>query len=149
MLWLLFRPLWHVVVALTAERSPRRVALGVALGVLAGMVPKGNLTAWVLAVLLLGTRVNTGVGLLVALVVSGISPWLDPLTHRLGWRLLHVDGLAGLVGHAHELPLFPWLAWNNTVVLGSLVLGSVIFYPTYHLSHVGLQRIVVPRLGRK
>jgi len=34
----------------------------------------------------------------------------------------------------YELPLAPWTDFNNTIVMGSLILGLLLFYPTYRLT---------------
>ena len=66
MLRKLLRPLRLVAKALVAENSPRQLALGFALGMMVGLVPKGNLIALGLTLVLFGTRVNVGAGLVAA-----------------------------------------------------------------------------------
>ena len=78
------RPFHYLWKAIVAERSPQQIAWGIALGVLVGIVPKGNLTAWLFGLLLLATRVNLGVGMLTAFLVTGLSSLTDPLTHGIG-----------------------------------------------------------------
>lgn len=125
-----FQYLWN---ALTAERSPRQIAWGMAIGMWLGMIPKGNLTAWLVGVILLATRVNLGCGMLTAMGVTAISTWVDPLTHGIGQRLLNLEGLRSLLATWHDAPLVPWLCLNNTVVLGSTTLGLVLLYPVQHV----------------
>ncbi len=144
MLLSLLRPVRYLIKAVTAERDPKRIALGVALGMLVGLVPKGNLTAGVLAFVLFAIRANLGAGLLTAFAVSAMSPWLDPLTHGIGLRLLSWNIVRNTMGSFHNAPVFPWLALNNTVVLGSLLLGLALVYPTYHLSHRLIEQIGPP-----
>jgi uncharacterized protein (TIGR03546 family) len=63
MLSLALRPVRHFAQALIANDSPRQVAWGFVLGMMIGLVPKGNLTAILLGMLLLGLRVNKPAGL--------------------------------------------------------------------------------------
>ena len=51
---LLMRPLRHLVQGLVANDSPRQVATGFTLGMLIGLMPKGNLIILVLTLLLFG-----------------------------------------------------------------------------------------------
>ena len=54
--------------------------------------------------------------------------------HRIGARILSQPALFRQLASWYELPVVPWTALNNTVVLGATVLGAVLFYPTFHLS---------------
>ncbi len=134
MLFPFLRPLRLLARAFTAAGSPRQLALGLALGMLIGLVPKGNLTAAVLMVVLLGTQVNLGVGTLSALLFTWVGGLADPLTHRIGEALLTHPSLQPAWTFFHNLPLVPWTGLNNTVVLGNLLLGLWLFYPAYRLS---------------
>lgn len=138
--WTLLKPLNLAVQALSDQSSPRQLAAGLALGMVAGLVPKGNLTAVGLMMLLLMVRVNLGAGLLSACVCSWLGVLVDPWTHRLGLWLLEHESLLPLWTALYNMPLVPWTGFNNTVVLGSLVSGSALFYPVYRLSRPPLAR---------
>jgi uncharacterized protein (TIGR03546 family) len=130
--WL--QPLHYLWQACTKERSPRQLALGIALGMVIGLVPKGNLTATVLAMVLALLKLNLGAALLSALVFSYLSPLGDPLFHAVGWRLLSAPALRGTWENLHRQPFVPWLSINNTVVMGTLVVGWALFYPCYRVT---------------
>jgi len=130
------RPLRVLVRLFTAAGTPRQLALGLAVGMLIGLVPKGNLTAVVLGVILLGSRVNLGTGLFAAAVFSWVGMLVDPLSHRIGQAFLTHDSLQPAWAYLYDLPLAPWTALNNTVVLGSLLLGLWLFYPVYRLGEL-------------
>lgn len=131
--WLL-QPVRLVAGALSAHETPRQLAWGAALGMLLGLVPKGNLTALVLAVLLFSLRVNLATGLAAACAFSWLGPLLDPLAHRLGWQILSYRPLQPVFAWCYDLPLVAWSDLNNTVVVGQLVLGLYALYPAYWLS---------------
>jgi uncharacterized protein (TIGR03546 family) len=134
------RPLRYLAAALAAEAAPRQLALAIALGTVLGLVPKGNLTAAALVLLLFVTRVNLGAGLITALIVSGPAFLLDPLSHAVGARILTVPWLQPVFAFLYNLPLMPWTALNNTVVFGSLILGAGLFYPVYRLSWLACEK---------
>lgn len=129
-----FYPARLVVRALVAHDSPRQIAWGAALGMLLGLVPKGNLTALVLAVMLFSLRVNLAAGLLTAAVCGWIGMALDPVAHRIGWQILTHRPLQPTFARCYELPLAPWSGLNNTVVVGQFVLGLYFVYPVYWLA---------------
>ncbi len=93
------RPIRFLVEGIVAADTPRQLALGLALGMVIGLVPKGNLTAIALSTILLATPVNLATGLLGAALFSWLNGWTDPLAHRVGYALL-----------THE-PLRPLFAW--------------------------------------
>jgi len=117
--------------ALTAERSGRQMALGIALGVIIGILPKANLIAVLLVTSLFVLRANLAAGLLTAGLCSWFGVGLDPIFHRVGHAILTYGPLQYLFARIHQLPYMPWTSLNNTVVMGSLVLGIAQFIPTY------------------
>ena len=129
------RLLRAVVQTFHQEDSPRLVALGCAFGMMVGLVPKGNLTAAALAVLLLSLRLNLVAAGASILLWTWLASWTDPLAHRIGLAVLSRESLQSTWAALYDRPPMPWTALNNTVVLGSLLLGLALWYPTYHVSH--------------
>jgi uncharacterized protein (TIGR03546 family) len=125
---------------LNTHDSPRQMALGVAFGVLLGLIPKGNLLAIGLAALFFTLRVNLNLGLLAAAVVSFVAGLSDPVAHRAGLWLLESSALRPLWVWLINVPFAPWTRFNNTVVLGNLVLGLLLFYPVYRAALPGCAR---------
>lgn len=144
MLSLVLRPLRGFVAVLVANDSSRQIAAGVALGAVIGLVPKGNLIAATLAILLCSLRVNRTAGLLAAAAFSWIGLHADAFTHRLGASLLTIESLQPYYAAAYNLPLGPWIGFNNTVVLGSLVVGLYAAYPVYLIAKLLLDRYQAP-----
>ncbi len=142
MIWL--APVQFLVSALTAESSSRQIALGFALGLVVGLVPKGNLLAIALMMILYCLRVNLAAGLSGAIVFSWLGALVDPFTHQIGMWLLTAESLNPMWTYLYDLPAAPWTAFNNTVVLGSLVLGLALFYPVYRLGEPLAARYAPP-----
>jgi len=142
----LLRPIRFLAKALTTQCTSRQLALGFAMGLVIGLVPKGNLTAVLLMTILCASKVNLGAGMLTAFSCSWLGPIVDPVTHRIGLALLTSRPLQPLWTTLSDLPLALWFRFNNTVVLGSLVLGLVLFYPAYRLSKPLFARYA-PQIG--
>ena len=134
------RPLRFLVQGIATSDTPRQLALGLALGMVIGLVPKGNLTALVLSTILIATRVNLATGMLGVFVFSLLSGWTDPLANRLGHSLLSIGPLQPVYAYLFDLPLAAWTSLDNTVVFGSLVLGIWLFWPVYHFSYLGVEK---------
>jgi uncharacterized protein (TIGR03546 family) len=123
------RALQMVVDALTEDASPKKLAWAVALGFVIGLVPKDNLTAALLMALLCTLRVNLAAGAASAFFFSWLGLLTDPVAHRLGNWLLTTPSLESFWTALYYSPVVPWTAFNNTVVLGSLLLGLALLYP--------------------
>ena len=141
----LLRPFRLFFKALVVDATPGQMAMGLALGVLVGLVPKGNLLAIGLMVLMCSLRVNLGIGLAAVFVMSWAGMLLDPFTHRVGDFLLRHDSLQPLWVTMYDTALLPWTDFNNTVVLGSFVFGAGAFLPLYFLSRP-VFGLLTPRL---
>ncbi|MBI4060613.1 MAG: TIGR03546 family protein [Elusimicrobia bacterium] len=111
--------------------DPRHLAGGFALGAALGLIPKGNLFAAAFLLLFFALRLNKGMALMSAAFFTPIGYWADGLAHRLGLALLGADALRGVWTALYDLPIVPLTRFNNTVVLGNLVLGLVLFAPLY------------------
>ncbi len=144
MLSFLLRPVRQLAQALTANESPRQIAWGFVLGMMIGLLPKGNLLVVALTILLCALRVNKPAGLLAAGIFSLCGPLLDGLAHHIGAIALLWEPARPLHVWLYELPLGPWLGANNTVVVGQLLLGLYFAFPAYYFSHKFASRVQVP-----
>jgi uncharacterized protein (TIGR03546 family) len=138
-LWI-FRQFFHLRSAIKGQDTARQLAFGCALGMMLGLLPKGNLLALAISLIILCSRVNLSTAALCALGFSVLGVNLDALTHFLGQAVLTYEPIVPLWRALYVLPLVPWTSFNNTVVMGSLVLGILLFYPVYRLSLVICQR---------
>ena len=134
MLMRFFRPFRYLAGAFLASDSPRQLAVGVTLGMMIGLVPKGNLIAVGLLVLLFAVRANLATGTVAGVLFSWIGFLVDPISHRIGHALLSAERLQPIWAYLYDLPLIPWTGFNNTVVFGSLILGICLSYPVYRAS---------------
>ena len=135
------KPLRLLAQALTDNESPRQVAWGFVLGMMIGLLPKGNLTVMVLTLLLCGLRVNKSAGMLAAGVFSLAGVMFDGLAHHMGSIVLLWEPARPVHVWLYELPLGPWLGLNNTVVIGQLLLGLYFAFPAYYFAYRVVSRI--------
>lgn len=122
---------------LTTETEPPQIAAAVALGFLIGLLPKATLTAQLLLILVMALRVNFPMALLTIFATVMVNPVLDRITDPLGYALLSAPALAPLWTKLYNMPVLPWTGFNNTVLLGGLIFGLVMFAPVYLCARKG------------
>ena len=134
-MFLILRPLRLLLQAFVMESTPRQMSLGLAFGVLVGLVPKGNLLAIVLGTLLASTRVNLAIATLAIVLCSFAALVCDSLFDQVGGYILAQPALQGMWTEMANMPFMPWTNFNNTIVMGSFATGLVLLWPVYRLSH--------------
>ncbi|MFQ5508494.1 MAG: TIGR03545 family protein [Leptospirillia bacterium] len=111
------------------EVAPGQIALGAAFGLVTGLTPLFSLHNLLVLVLALLLRANLSVFLAVTAAGSGVAYLLDPLFHAIGFALLTAGTLEGLWTALYNLPLARLAHFNNSVVMGSLVVSLLLFFP--------------------
>ena len=59
------------------------------------------------------------------------ASWIDPFAHKLGLALLSIQSMQANYASLYNMPLGPWLGFNNTVVSGTVLLGLYAAFPVY------------------
>jgi uncharacterized protein (TIGR03546 family) len=114
---------------LHSKDTPHQIALGFAIGSLAGWVPFNIV------------NVNTGFGLIAIGVVSIFSYALDPVASIVGkWLLVDNQALQPLWTTLYNIPIIPYTRFNNTVMIGSIALAIILFLPVYIISKWAVNR---------
>ncbi len=114
---------------LNSNKRPWQVSGAVAYGLLLAMVPANNLLWFVLFFLLFFLKVNRAVGLLFTLIFGLFSNLYDPLLDRVGYFLLTLPSLQSFWTGLYRIPLIPFTRFNNSLVMGGLVTGLLLFIP--------------------
>lgn len=119
---------------LNSETDPYQISLAVCLAMIIGFTPLMSLHNLAILFLVLILRVNLSTFIISWAVFSGIAYLLDPLFHRAGLYLLTADSLEGLWTALYNIPVFKIERFYNSVVMGSLVVSILLFFPLYFLS---------------
>jgi uncharacterized protein (TIGR03546 family) len=126
---------------LHSDGTPNQIAMGVALGAALGLTPLVNVHSLVILVLLMILNVSFGAGMLGWMLFAPIGFLLDPLFDLIGGSLLTgVPAFEPLWTRLDSMPLVPFTNFNNTIVLGSLVVWLLLFVPIYLLARVAVVR---------
>ena len=122
----------QLIKGITQNTTPNQIAGGAAMGMLIGLMPKANLTTQILLIMLMIFRTNVSVALAMAAVFSLLQPVGNLLAHPIGYKLLaQTPFLYGFWTRLYNTPVFPWTAFNNTLLLGNLIIGLVLFVPAF------------------
>jgi uncharacterized protein (TIGR03546 family) len=118
---------------LNSETNPAQISLGLCFSVIVAFTPKFSLHNIVIYFLILFFRINLSAFLLGSFLFMGVGALLDPLFHQIGLALLTMPWLERLWTAFYNATLWRVENFNNTVVMGSLVSGLVLFAPLYFL----------------
>ncbi len=131
--------------AIAGRKYPHQLAWATSFGLLLGIVPHGNLLAVALLVIVLSLKVNHAMVGLTAIATSFlIAARLDPYSHLIGDAVLMHPQIYPLAVSAWQLPLIPWTDLNNTIVMGSLLIGAVALVPIFVITYP-IFRLMAPR----
>ena len=125
----------RVLRVLNSEAAPSQISLALCLGMAAGLTPllsPHNLFILFLALLL---RVNLSTFIVAFFFFTGTAYLLDPLFHALGLGVLTASTMQGLWGALYASTFWRALNFNNTIVMGSVLVCLAAFPPLFFLSN--------------
>lgn len=119
---------------LHSETGTGQLAGGFILGIYMGFTPTQNLIWASYILLLLILRVNIGAAMLSGVLFGALSFALDPIFHKVGLAVLvDMQGLRPFWIRLYNMPVVPFTAFNNTVVMGSFVVCLLLTIPCYFI----------------
>jgi uncharacterized protein (TIGR03546 family) len=136
-LWLL-KQFKKLLKALESGQTPNQLAGGFLLGLFMGMPPFFIGYQLIFLLLLLLLDVNMGIGFFAFAVTHVIALLLDPIAHKIGSSLLLNPGLTGFWTYLNNFPLFPYTHFNNTVMLGQIILSLIFAIPCF----IGVKKFI-------
>ena len=122
------KTLKQIVVMFQTDISPDQIAWGAALGCILGLVPNMMMKI-VLFIVIMLFRVNITAALLSCALYAILSFALDPLFDVIGFYVLNIGILNSFYTWLYNLPVVPFTHFNNSVVMGSLIFGLIMFVP--------------------
>lgn len=118
--------------AINANGSPNQLAIGFAIGAIIGFTPAASLHNVILLILVYLLNVNLGSVFFGMFLFQILAIFLSYQAHLIGYYfLVEQANLAGFWTQLYNMPIIPWTRFNNTVVLGSLILGVLLFIPNF------------------
>lgn len=145
----MFKYVSKLLKALNSNAHPGDVAHAVSLGLVLALVPKGNLLWPFLFFLTLFIRMNKGALFLSLILLSLAVPIIDVPVERLGYAILTAPILKSAFATLYDTPFVGMTRFNNTMVMGSLIAGLLLYVPVYALSRSGVtgwRKAIHPRI---
>lgn len=129
----LLKQIFQLIKMLNSETGTNQIASGLALGFALGMSPFLSLQGLFILLMIVIFRVQFGAASLSAFFFAFIAYLLDPVFHLVGEKILYLESLQNFWTTLYNMPLVPLTKFNNTVVMGSGVVGLVLFIPLFLL----------------
>ena len=118
-----------IIVMFQSDISPNQIAWGFALGAILGLVPN-MLIKCLLFVIIMFFRVNLTAAFLASALYAILAFALDPILDKIGYFVLaDCSFLKSFWTYLFNCPVIPFSHFNNTIVMGSLVLGIILIVP--------------------
>ena len=115
--------------ALNSDSARGQVALAFALALITGLTPLFSLHNLLIIFIACIVRINFGAFLLATAFFSGLAYLLDPAAIALGESLLTNSDYQELWTGLYQNELLRVSGFNNTLVMGSLVIALIAFIP--------------------
>ncbi len=126
---------------LNSEISPRQIAAGFAFGVWMGLLPLNGYLPTFFLILSFLININLTIMFVAAGVAKIIAFGIDPIANQIGYTLLvTMQDLKPFWTKLYNMPVVPYTKFNNTLVLGSFVLGLFLLIPMYLIGHAGVTK---------
>lgn len=136
----IYKTLKMVLAAIRGSNSPGQVGFGIALGMMIGIMPKDSLITYCFGLLIFATNVNLLATSLSAFCFMWLGALLDPVSHQVGHYVLTQSSLQSTFLWLYEQPIIPWTRFNNTIVMGCLLIGTISFFPVYLIGKTIFQK---------
>lgn len=128
----------RVIVTLNSNTNPVQVAAGIASGLLLALLPAGNLLWILLFLLLFVSKAHYGMALVSMAVFKLIAPAAAVPLDALGWAVLNAPALRPAFTTLYGMPIAPLTRFYNTLVMGGLLAGIVLWVPAFLASRAGV-----------
>lgn len=122
--------------AINSNSNPGEIAHAISIAMILGFMPKNNAFWYVLAVFFLFVRINKGALMLFTALFSLLAPSLDGVFDQLGYAILTIPQMQGFYATLIDIPFVAFTKFNNTIVMGSLVGGLILYIPIYIISRL-------------
>jgi uncharacterized protein (TIGR03546 family) len=129
----MIRGIARLIVALNANTRPGEIAAGAAFGLLLALVPGGNLLWIALFAATFFLRLNMAMQFLLVGLLRLVVPLPDPILDALGCAVLTLPFLQPVFTALQNAPVAPLTRFNDSVVLGGLLAGLILWVPVFLL----------------
>ena len=125
---------------LNSDRAPGQVSIAFVLAMMVGLTPMLSWHNLIALFVLFVVRVHLASFLLAFTFFSGIAYLLDPVFDDLGYQLLSIPSLQELWNALYSSAAWRITHFNNTILLGSLLVSVSLALPMFVLSQFMIKK---------
>lgn len=130
---LLMKQLFAFFRLLNSDTGHNQLAAGLACGIILGFAPFLSLQTFLVLFLVFFFRIQLGAAFLAAFFFKFVAWLADPLADVIGRAVLETESLRPLFVILYNAPLVPLTRFNNSIVMGSMVMSIVLALPAYFI----------------
>lgn len=130
---LLLKQIFNFLKLLNSDTGTNQLASGLAFGLILGFAPFISIQTFLVLIIVFVFRVQIGAVFLSAFFFKFVAFLFDYPAHLLGKTVLEMEGLKGLFTSMYNMPLVPMTRFNNSIVMGSMIVSILLFPFVYVL----------------
>lgn len=116
---------------LNSETGTNQLASGLACGLILGFSPFLSIQTFLILFLIFFFRIQMGAAFLAAFFFKFVAFLFDPVADQLGRAVLETPSLRPLFTELYNMPLVPMTRFNNSIVMGSMIVGLILVIPAF------------------
>lgn len=136
---LLLKQIFNFLKLLNSDTGTKQLASGLSLGLILGFAPFVSIQTFIVLAIIFIFRVQVGAAFLAAFFFKFVAFLFDQPAHHLGKAILEMDALRPLFTTMYNIPLVPMTRFNNTIVMGSMLV-SILLLP---FAYFGFQILIL------
>lgn len=129
---LILKQLYNFIKLLNSDTDTMPLAFGLSLGLLLGFAPIFSIQTVIVVLIVFVFRVQLGAAFLSAFFFKFIAFLFDYPSHLLGQAVLENSALRPLFVSMYNMPFVPMTRFNNSIVMGSMVVSILLFPFAYY-----------------
>jgi uncharacterized protein (TIGR03546 family) len=145
---LLLKQIFAFFQLLNSETGTNQLAAGLACGLLLGFAPFISIQTLLVIFLVFFFRIQMGAAFLAAFFFKFIAFLIDPIADSLGRAVLEMPSLRPLFTEMYNMPLVPLTRFNDSIVMGSMVISLVLLIPAFILFKILIYKYRVTVVAR-
>jgi len=131
---LILKQIFNLFKLINSDTGENQLAAGIACGIILGFAPGFSLQTVLVITMIFFLRIQMGAAFTSAFFFKIIAWMLDPLFDSVGKVILEIGSLKGLYTTMYNLPIIPFTKFNNSVVMGAMIISIILFPVLYVLS---------------
>lgn len=130
---LLLKQIFNFLKLLNSDTGTNQLASGLAFGMILGFAPFISIQTFLVLLIIFVFRVQIGAAFLSAFFFKFVAFLFDYPAHLLGKAVLENESLKPLFTSMYNMPLVPMTRFNNSIVMGSMIVSILLFPIAYIL----------------